>query len=180
MNEPGFKGDGLNEPDFKGVGLNTKPPFKDVGLDTNWTLRTPAWTIRREIRLLVLQGVSFLGFGTWVWNPVLLAMETEKLTNKPFATQLVKIINNPIPLPSNPSTLRDQTSPATNNIINNSNPDLPFQDHNHLTQNFNVRSIFTRNFDILGITETGYASPHQQKNIEKNTTSNNNNSFYNY
>ncbi|CAB5198188.1 unnamed protein product [Rhizophagus irregularis] len=92
-NEPGFKGDGLNEPDFKGVGLNTKPDFKDVGLDTNWTLRTPAWTIRREIRLLVLQGVSFLGFGTMVWyqNPVLLAMETEKLTNKPFATQLVKV-----------------------------------------------------------------------------------------
>ncbi|CAB4440638.1 unnamed protein product [Rhizophagus irregularis] len=52
-----IKGTGLNEPDFKDAGLNTKPDFKDAGLDTNWSLRAPAWTIRREIRLLVLRGL---------------------------------------------------------------------------------------------------------------------------
>ncbi|PKK63854.1 hypothetical protein RhiirC2_788320 [Rhizophagus irregularis] len=31
-----------------GISLNTKLNFKDAGLDTNWTLRTPAWTIRRK------------------------------------------------------------------------------------------------------------------------------------
>ncbi|CAB4423487.1 unnamed protein product [Rhizophagus irregularis] len=61
---------GQNEPE-KEVTARTNQTLRasDVGLDTNWTLRTPAWTIRREIRLLVLQGVSFFGFGTWASGP---------------------------------------------------------------------------------------------------------------
>ncbi|PKY56188.1 hypothetical protein RhiirA4_476283 [Rhizophagus irregularis] len=50
----------LNEPDLKGVSLNMKPDIKDAGLDTNWFLRAPAWTIRRE-RPLVLQGLRTHG-----------------------------------------------------------------------------------------------------------------------
>ncbi|GET61114.1 hypothetical protein RIR_jg22380.t1 [Rhizophagus irregularis DAOM 181602=DAOM 197198] len=35
---------------FEDASLNTKLDFKDAGLDTNRTLRAPAWTIRREIQ----------------------------------------------------------------------------------------------------------------------------------
>ncbi|GBC11576.2 hypothetical protein RIR_jg34446.t1 [Rhizophagus irregularis DAOM 181602=DAOM 197198] len=56
-----------NKLDFKGVSLNMKLDFKGAGLNTNWTSRNEltfllyffvlAWTIRREIQLLVLQGL---------------------------------------------------------------------------------------------------------------------------
>ncbi|PKY48149.1 hypothetical protein RhiirA4_463652, partial [Rhizophagus irregularis] len=47
-----------------GISLNTKLNFKDTGLDTNWTLRILAWTIRRKFSKEAAVSVSSaLGLG---------------------------------------------------------------------------------------------------------------------
>ncbi|PKY53579.1 hypothetical protein RhiirA4_471893, partial [Rhizophagus irregularis] len=104
QNELDIKSASLNEVDLKSISLNTKLNFKDAGLDTNWTLRMPAWTIRRKFsKEAAVSSESLNAWAQWcqflrLWNlglvSVLLALGLgyADVASSSFgdATQLVK------------------------------------------------------------------------------------------